>query len=133
MRREDFGFVGQSTGGPQTMTMQSSLPPHSLSIHNGAAVDKESARCSIDVGLVVILLLIHGILRYLFLPQLPDQLVGGLSEVISELYSRNLASLLLPIPIDAAHRIHWTTTGLVLVEGIRRIIGLSLTYFVASS
>jgi hypothetical protein len=86
-----------------------------------------------DAGLIALLLGANVMLREAILPRIPDQLVGGFSDVAGALFAKNPLRLLLPMPIETAGvRVHWTTTGLVLVDGLHRLIGLQWTYIVAS-
>ena len=72
-------------------------------------------------------------LRVLVLQHIPNHMVGGFSSIVAGLWAKHPLGLLLPMPIETAGvRVYWTTTGLVLVDGLRRLITLEGTYILAS-
>ena len=86
-----------------------------------------------DGAVLCLLLFLHLVVRLALLPHIADHMVGGFSAIMAEIASRNPMALWLPIPIEPmGARVHWQTTGLVLVEMLRRILPLHWIYVLVS-
>ena len=76
----------------------------------------------IDLTAMALLFCGNAALRDWLPPYIPNQMVGGFSDIVERLWTKHPLGLLLPMLIGAdTARAHWTTTGLVLVDGLRRL------------